>query len=103
MIEIPVKPENAQEYTRPLIDFDAYFDPNDNTSAVRTGGFFNAHQRKGGASPMALFENLRSPFSPNVAYVYGGGMDVGVRVAGEIGIRHAPCHSRRQLPGNASL
>jgi len=30
---------------------------------------------------MALFENLRSLFSPNVAYVYGGGMDLGVRVA----------------------
>ena len=30
---------------------------------------------------MALFENLRSLFSPNVAYVYGGGMDMGVRVA----------------------
>ena len=28
---------------------------------------------------MALFENLRSLFSPNVAYVYGG--DYGVRVA----------------------
>ena len=30
---------------------------------------------------MALFENLRSLFSPNVAYVYGGGMDMGVRIA----------------------
>jgi phage portal protein BeeE len=30
---------------------------------------------------MALFENLRSLFSPNIAYVYGGGMDMGVRVA----------------------
>ena len=30
---------------------------------------------------MALFVNLRSLFSPNVAYVYGGGMDMGVRVA----------------------
>lgn len=30
---------------------------------------------------MALFENLRSLFSPNVAYVYGGGMDMGVQVA----------------------